>query len=193
MFFSLPVHFAPACISYFNAMRLPRLLLLFCLVFLSSGLARAGEYPTPSLMGPIGLNVIPSARMDAPGTMRLGLSTMDPYLHAYIGLQIAPALHINIRQSAEVSNINEEAARLYPNHPSLKLCESSHAALKGADALVIVTEWQEFRSPDFDLIKEELKTPVIFDGRNLYDTVKLEALGLDYYGIGRGKSLRTPA
>ena len=86
----------------------------------------------------------------------------------------------------------EEAARLYPDHPSLKLCETSHAALKGADALAIVTEWQEFRSPDFDLIKEELKNPVIFDGRNLYDTTTLEALGLDYYGIGRGKSLNIP-
>jgi len=58
----------------------------------------------------------------------------------------------------------------------------------GADALVVVTEWQEFRSPDFDRIKEMLSSAVIVDGRNLYDPKLLEALGFTYYGIGRGAS-----
>jgi len=59
------------------------------------------------------------------------------------------------------------------------------AALQEADALVIVTEWKEFRSPDFDQIKVKLKTPVIFDGRNLYEPSLVKAAGLDYQAIGR--------
>ncbi len=63
------------------------------------------------------------------------------------------------------------------------------AALDGADALAIVTEWQEFRSPDFDLIRDALKQPVIFDGRNLYDPALVKSFGLRYHGIGRGEPL----
>lgn len=63
-------------------------------------------------------------------------------------------------------------------------CESKYDALKGADALVLVTEWKEFRSPDFYEIKERLKTPVIFDGRNQYNAKSLAKYGLDYYQIG---------
>ena len=58
-------------------------------------------------------------------------------------------------------------------------------ALAGADALAIVTEWQEFRSPDFDRIKGELAAPVIFDGRNLYDPAAVKAAGMTHYSIGR--------
>jgi UDPglucose 6-dehydrogenase len=58
-------------------------------------------------------------------------------------------------------------------------------ALAGADALAIVTEWQEFRSPDFAAIKKALRAPAIFDGRNLYDPSALKAQGLEYYPIGR--------
>ena len=63
-------------------------------------------------------------------------------------------------------------------------------ALAGADALAIVTEWQEFRSPDFDAIKAALGQPVIFDGRNLYDPALLARFGFTYYGIGRGAAVR---
>jgi UDPglucose 6-dehydrogenase len=63
-------------------------------------------------------------------------------------------------------------------------------ALEGADALAIATEWQEFRSPDFDLLRERLAAPVIFDGRNLYDPALMARLGVTYYGIGRGASVR---
>ncbi len=83
----------------------------------------------------------------------------------------------------------EATRRLYPDNEALTLCESAHDALSGADALAIVTEWQEFRSPDFAHIKESLKEAVIFDGRNLYDPAVVEALGLSYYGIGRGRSV----
>jgi UDPglucose 6-dehydrogenase len=82
-----------------------------------------------------------------------------------------------------------EARRLYSGNGALTLCETAHDAVSGADALAIMTEWQEFRSPDFTYIKQELKEPVIFDGRNLYDPAVVEALGLAYYGIGRGRSV----
>jgi UDPglucose 6-dehydrogenase len=80
----------------------------------------------------------------------------------------------------------DEAQRLYPDQASLTLCDSAYDALEGADALAIVTEWQEFRSPDFDDIKRALKDPVIFDGRNLYEPDVVSALGLTYYAMGRG-------
>lgn len=84
---------------------------------------------------------------------------------------------------------NEEAGRIYGNRADLALVKSSAEALHGADALAIVTEWQEFRSPDFDAIKAELTHPVIFDGRNLYDPAFVKRFGLKYYAIGRGDSL----
>jgi UDPglucose 6-dehydrogenase len=62
-------------------------------------------------------------------------------------------------------------------------------ALQGADALLVVTEWKEFRNPDFDQIKATLKQPLIFDGRNLYDPALMQALGVEYQGIGRGGPL----
>ena len=91
-----------------------------------------------------------------------------------------------------------EARRLYGERvgdvptgdPSLTLCASASEALEGADALAIATEWQEFRSPDFDLLRERLAAPVIFDGRNLYDPALMARLGFTHYGIGRGASVR---
>ncbi|MEL6870929.1 MAG: UDP-glucose/GDP-mannose dehydrogenase family protein [Pseudomonadota bacterium] len=80
----------------------------------------------------------------------------------------------------------EEAARIYGERDDLVLCDSSEMALDGADALVIVTEWQEFRSLDFDLVTERLVDSVIVDGRNLYDPDTVASKGLHYYAIGRG-------
>ena len=80
-----------------------------------------------------------------------------------------------------------ECARIYGARADLTLCKSSVETLTGADGLAIVTEWREFRSPDFDSIKSTLKTPVIFDGRNLYDPAHLARDGISYYAIGRGK------
>ena len=82
----------------------------------------------------------------------------------------------------------EEAARIYPDQDGLTLCDSAYEALEGADALVIVTEWQEFRSPDFQVFKDKLADAVIVDGRNLYEPETVEALGLEYYAIGRGRT-----
>ena len=82
-----------------------------------------------------------------------------------------------------------EARRLYGQRSELLLAGSAYEAVEGADALAIVTEWKEFRSPDFDRLRERLATPVIFDGRNLYDPAMVERFGLAYYAIGRGRSI----
>jgi len=79
----------------------------------------------------------------------------------------------------------DEARRLYPDQDGLELCDSAMETVEGADALAIVTEWQEFRSPDFQTIKDKLAQPVIFDGRNLYDPAFLSAQGFSYFAIGR--------
>ena len=79
----------------------------------------------------------------------------------------------------------EETRRLYGERPGLALCDSPEAALDGADALVIMTEWNLFRSPDFERIRACLAEPVIFDGRNLYQPARLAELGFSYYAIGR--------
>jgi UDPglucose 6-dehydrogenase len=80
-----------------------------------------------------------------------------------------------------------ECQRIYGDRADLVLCKTSPDAVKGADALAIVTEWQEFRSPDFDYIKSALRTSVIFDGRNLYDPAHMARAGFGYHAIGRGK------
>ena len=79
----------------------------------------------------------------------------------------------------------EQARKIFQDEKSVAVVDSAMAALEGADVLAIVTEWQEFRSPDFAAIRERLKTPAIFDGRNLYDPAALIAMGLEYYPIGR--------
>ncbi len=83
----------------------------------------------------------------------------------------------------------DEARRIYGERADLALVNSSLEALEGADALAIVTEWQEFRSPDFESIKGKLRHPVIFDGRNIYDPSFVKRFGLSYYAIGRGDSV----
>ncbi|HHW4681160.1 MAG TPA: UDP-glucose dehydrogenase family protein [Xylella taiwanensis] len=83
----------------------------------------------------------------------------------------------------------QEARRIFGERDDLVFCETAYAALQGADALVVVTEWTQFRSPDFFGIRDALRDGVVFDGRNLYDPQEIEAVGLAYYGIGRGRSL----
>ncbi len=78
-----------------------------------------------------------------------------------------------------------EAQRIYGARSDLTLCGGPYEALEGADALVLCTEWRLFRSPDLDQIKQTLKEPVVFDGRNIYDPKLLIAAGLRYHGIGR--------
>ena len=78
-----------------------------------------------------------------------------------------------------------EAQRVLGEKPGIRYAQTPNDALEGADALVIVTEWKEFRSPDFDLIKARLKQPLIVNGRNLYDPALVRGLGFDYLAIGR--------
>ena len=78
-----------------------------------------------------------------------------------------------------------EAKHCFAGLAGLKYAESQAAALDNADALVIVTEWKEFRSPDFDNLKAKLKAPVIFDGRNMYDPKLVRSMGFEYLAIGR--------
>jgi UDPglucose 6-dehydrogenase len=102
----------------------------------------------------------------------------------------APAITIATRLlelGAAVRAYDPEAAdtarRLFADR--IALCEKSYDALNGADALAIVTEWNEFREPDFKRIKQLLKTPVVFDGRNIYSPEQMRALGFTYVSIGR--------
>lgn len=79
-----------------------------------------------------------------------------------------------------------QARRVLGERPGLLLVGQATTALEGADALVIVTEWKEFRSPDFAHLAATLRQPVIFDGRNLFEPADMSALGLEYHAIGRG-------
>jgi UDPglucose 6-dehydrogenase len=80
-----------------------------------------------------------------------------------------------------------ETARIYGTRDDLDLVGTREEALKGADALIIATEWKVFQSADFETIKSKLKSPAIFDGRNIYDPAFMKAQGFDYFAIGRGE------
>jgi UDPglucose 6-dehydrogenase len=79
-----------------------------------------------------------------------------------------------------------EARRVFGDLPGLTLAESAEAATQGADALVVITEWKEFRNPDFEALKARLRQPVVFDGRNLYEPALMREFGVEHHGIGRG-------
>jgi UDPglucose 6-dehydrogenase len=83
----------------------------------------------------------------------------------------------------------DEAKRVFGDQPGLQIVDSAASALSNADALLIVTEWKEFKSPDFDEIRLNLLQPVIFDGRNLYDPMLVASLGIEYHAVGRGSMM----
>jgi UDPglucose 6-dehydrogenase len=78
-----------------------------------------------------------------------------------------------------------EARRLYPDPEALVLCDDPMACLDGAEGLVVMTEWNSYRSPDFEDLRKRLRRPAIFDGRNLYDPLMMAEQGFSYYAIGR--------
>jgi UDPglucose 6-dehydrogenase len=78
-----------------------------------------------------------------------------------------------------------EARRVFGDAPHIAYAATPMAAVTDADALVVVTEWKEFRSPDFDALRAALKQPLVFDGRNLYEPALVRAAGLEYFSIGR--------
>jgi len=79
----------------------------------------------------------------------------------------------------------DEARRIHGERRDLDYCSSAYEAVEGADVLAVVTEWQEFRSPDFELLRGRLAARAIFDGRNIYDPALVQRMGLRYFGIGR--------
>ena len=79
----------------------------------------------------------------------------------------------------------EQGKKVFAKEPDVRFAASTVGALDGADALIIVTEWKEFRSPDFDDMKKRLKSPVVFDGRNLYDPAMMREAGIEYFSVGR--------
>lgn len=79
----------------------------------------------------------------------------------------------------------DEAKRIFAGNPKITLCENEYSTLEGADAMLLITEWRQFRYPDFARIASLLKHPVIFDGRNLYNPAVVRELGFSYYAIGR--------
>jgi UDPglucose 6-dehydrogenase len=107
----------------------------------------------------------------------------------------APALEIIndlISAGAKIQAFDPEARhnvkKLFANEKNLTIVDNEYDALKNADALLIATEWNEFKSPEFKHLKKLLKKPVIFDGRNIYDPKQLQAEGFEYISIGRGNS-----
>ncbi|MBS7431744.1 UDP-glucose/GDP-mannose dehydrogenase family protein [Pseudomonas syringae] len=86
----------------------------------------------------------------------------------------------------------QETQRLYGHRKDLMLMGTPESALNEADALIVCTEWQQFKAPDFELIQQRLNAPIIFDGRNLYDTERLAKRGFHYFPIGRGESCDLP-
>jgi UDPglucose 6-dehydrogenase len=102
-----------------------------------------------------------------------------------------PLIRALVADGARVQAFDPEATReakaqLSDVAGQVTFCRKSYEACEGADALVLVTEWNEFREPDFDRIKSLLKTPVVFDGRNIYNPETLRKLGFTYFGVGRG-------
>jgi len=98
---------------------------------------------------------------------------------------IAAGATINIFDPVATENYLHEMSKYKECEGKIKSFESKYDALTGADALITVTEWREFTTPDFNEIKSRLKKPVIFDGRNLYDTKKILGLGFDYFAVGK--------
>ncbi|ODU10893.1 MAG: UDP-glucose 6-dehydrogenase [Rubrivivax sp. SCN 71-131] len=103
---------------------------------------------------------------------------------------VADLLARGARVQAYDPAAGDEARRVMQGMQGIAFCATPHEALLGADALLVVTEWKEFRNPDFEFIKASLKQPLILDGRNLYDPVLMRALGIEYQGVGRAAPLR---
>lgn len=108
---------------------------------------------------------------------------------ALIDALLAAGAHVRAYDPVAVA----QAHRIYaggPHAQRLVFCKDAYEAVDGAQALLIATEWQEFRSPDYDRLRTMLVRPVIFDGRNLYDPALMQRLGFEYYAIGRGRAVR---
>ena len=110
-------------------------------------------------------------------------STADPEIFGTVFMEACWAAGVSIKAYDPVAR--DETRRIYGERDDLEYCETAEAALVNADALVVVTEWREFRSPDFDTMLENLTLPIVIDGRNIYDPVLMRNKGFSYYAIGR--------
>lgn len=99
--------------------------------------------------------------------------------------------HVGAKVRAFDPEANRETAKIFGERADLMLCDEPMTAVQGADALAIVTEWKMFWSPDLIAIRNALRNPVIFDGRNIFEPKAVESVGIAYYGIGRGRSVQT--
>ena len=111
-------------------------------------------------------------------------------LRELIGLGASVAVHDPVAMKEAKRVLENDFAETPEELRSITFCETQAEALQGADALVIVTEWKTFRSPDFDQVRACLKAPIIFDGRNLYEPDVMHDIGFEYYGIGRSMPIR---
>jgi len=107
----------------------------------------------------------------------------------------APAIYVIkelVKRGAQIKAYDPKAFNEAKEHylkgiDNIEYAASKYEVLKDSDALVLLTEWKEFRSPDFEEIKIQLKNPIIFDGRNQYNTFNLDKKGFEYYQIGKSK------
>lgn len=103
-------------------------------------------------------------------------------------------MHGLLRRGAAIRTYDplamDEARRVFGDLPGLSIASHQADALRDADALLIVTEWRELKSPDFEQMRALLKQPLLFDGRNLFDPALVRSLGLEDYAIGRGEGPR---
>lgn len=102
-------------------------------------------------------------------------------------------VHDPVAMEAARRVLAEDLADIDPGLSRVRFMSDAHAALEGSDALLVVTEWKQFHNPDFELIRDTLRQPLILDGRNLYDPQQLQALGIAYQGIGRRNALAVQA
>lgn len=116
-----------------------------------------------------------------PGTDDMREAPSVVLLHELIGA----GARVRAYDPVAMTSARRELPRRWFEDEDLVLAPTQYEALAGADALVLVTEWKPFRHPDFELVKQRLRQPVVFDGRNIYDPAQLRALGFEYYGIGR--------
>ena len=128
-----------------------------------------------------GLNIAIWGAAFKAGTASLENSVVQPLLHALWAQ--------GCRTSVYDPMAGDSLRNLYGDQPLLTVVDSAAQSIESADALVVVTAWDEFWSPDFDLLKEKLVQPVIFDGRNIYDPEYMKAQGFRYFAIGRGESI----
>jgi UDPglucose 6-dehydrogenase len=105
-----------------------------------------------------------------------------------IELLLAAGAKVKAFDPIAAENARKAIPGTWIENRQLSFCDEQYEVTDAADALLLITEWKQFRNPDFGLLKQKLRTPVVFDGRNQYQPEEMTALGFEYFGIGRGSS-----